>query len=368
VVRISASQRIRSKDSLPKNNTTTLSTSTSTSTRSFTNTSRPCSLQYDYSSSSQLIDVTPLAESLRRKVRSYTHSHPNIKLAGVLAHAGPFRQDAEIFSQRIAETCWEDGIHFELLRCTGGDPSTVSDRINTANSRSDIDGILIFYPIFAQPVANRGPYKNRLTGVYYKTQDDYLRDLVATSKDVEGLCGDYNARWLFRAGNRPTDDRVVPCTALSVKLILDHFHHAPSWNGQIVSVVNRSEIMGRPLAAMLALEGAIVYSIDVDSILQFRPGGRLRRCTSPEINLEWCLRQSSVVVTGVPSPEFQIPAEAIAPGTTVVNVSEFTNVCEDTLLGRPGVKYIPQVGKVTVAVLEHNLLRLHRKAQRRIDK
>jgi methylenetetrahydrofolate dehydrogenase (NAD+) len=274
------------------------------------------------------------------------------------------------YSERIAETCWEDGIHYELLRCTGDDPSTVSERILQANSRSDIDGLLVFYPIFAaQPVTDRGPYKNRLTGVYYKTQDDYLRDLVDPSKDVEGLCGDYNARWLFRAGNRPTDDRVVPCTALSVKLILDHYHHAaPSWNGQIVSVVNRSEIMGRPLAAMLALEGAIVYSIDADSILQFRPGGRLRRCTSPEINLEWCLQQSSVVVTGVPSPEFQIPAEAIAPGTTVVNVSEFTNVCEDTLLDRPGVKYIPQVGKVTVAVLEHNLLRLHRKAQRRVDR
>jgi methylenetetrahydrofolate dehydrogenase (NAD+) len=70
---------------------------------------------------------------------------------------------------------------------------------------------------------------------------------------------------------------------------------------------------------------------------------------------------SSVVVTGVPCLEFQVPAEVIMPGTTVVDVSKFTNVCEDTLLDRAGVNYIPQVGKVTVAILEHNLLRLHRK-------
>lgn len=368
-MRISSSanrQRVRSINWLPKNENSIINTIT---TRSFTQTSRRCSLHYDYSSSSQLIDVTPLAESLRREVRSYTHSHPNVKLAGVLGHAGPFRLDAELYSKIIAETCWEDGIQYELLRCTGDDPSTVSERILEANSRSDIHGTLVFYPIFAEPFADRGPYKNRLTGVYYKTQDDYLRDIVDPSKDVEGLCGDYNARWLFRAGNKPTEERVVPCTALSVKRILDYYHHAPGWNGQVVSIVNRSEIMGRPLAAMLAWEGAIVYSINVDSILEFRPGGRLRRCTSPEINLEWCLKQSSVVVTGVPCPEFQIPAEAIMPGTTVVNVSEFINVCEDTLLDRPGVKYIPQVGKVTVAVLEHNLLRLHRKAQQqRVDR
>jgi 5,10-methylene-tetrahydrofolate dehydrogenase/methenyl tetrahydrofolate cyclohydrolase len=133
------------------------------------------------------------------------------------------------------------------------DPFTVSERIVQANARSDIDGTLVFYPIFAQPVTDRGPYKNRSTGVYYKNQDDCLRGLVDRSKDVEDLCGDYNARWLFRAAgnNKPTDDdRVVPCTALSVKLIWDHYHinkNAPgcNWNGQIVSVVNRSEIMGR---------------------------------------------------------------------------------------------------------------------------
>jgi methylenetetrahydrofolate dehydrogenase (NAD+) len=340
------------------------------------------------SSSSQVVDVTPLAESMRQQVRNYTQSSPRpVRLVGVLAQAGPFRLDAELYSERIAQTCEEDGIIYELQRCTGQFPANVEELIQTTNSRPDVDGILIFYPIFKRPdfVLKRGPFKNLLTGVYYKTYDDYLRDVVAKNKDVEGLCGNYNARLMFRskAAMNPSssslsnqefssnDDKILPCTALSVKQILDHYHplstSSPSqpWKGQIVSVINRSEIMGRPLAAMLASSGATVYSIDVDSIEKFRQGGRLRRCTEPNITMQWCLKQSNVVVTGVPSPDFHLPSEWISPGTTVVNVSEFLNVCEETLLDRPGIRYIPQVGKVTVAVLEQNLLRLHRNAQTR---
>ena len=41
-----------------------------------------------------------------------------------------------------------------------------------------------------------------------------------------------------------------------------------SWHGRpkVVAVGNRSEVVGRPLAAMLANDGATVYSIDIDSI------------------------------------------------------------------------------------------------------
>jgi methylenetetrahydrofolate dehydrogenase (NAD+) len=41
-----------------------------------------------------------------------------------------------------------------------------------------------------------------------------------------------------------------------------------------------------------------------------------------------------------------------------VNVSSFKNVDEETLLQIPGVVYVPLVGKVTVAMLERNLMRL----------
>jgi len=39
-------------------------------------------------------------------------------------------------------------------------------------------------------------------------------------------------------------------------------------------------------------------------------------------------------------------------------VSSFKNIDEETLLKIPGTVYVPNVGKVTVSMLERNLLRL----------
>ena len=70
------------------------------------------------------------------------------------------------------------------------------------------------------------------------------------------------------------------------------------------------------------------------------------------------LSKSSVVVTGVPTKDYRLPSEWIQPNTTVVNVASFKNVNEDEILQIENVTYIPMVGKVTVAMLERNLMRL----------
>lgn len=49
----------------------------------------------------------------------------------------------------------------------------------------------------------------------------------------------------------------------------------------------------------------------------------------------------------------------------MVNVASFKNVDETALLKIPGVRYVPQVGKVTVAMLERNLMRLYDQFHRR---
>jgi hypothetical protein len=68
--------------------------------------------------------------------------------------------------------------------------------------------------------------------------------------------------------------------------------------------------------------------------------------------------KSSIVITGVPAKSYRLPTEWIQPNTVVVNVASFKNVDETTLLQIPGVIYVPQVGKVTVAMLERNVMRL----------
>ena len=64
-------------------------------------------------------------------------------------------------------------------------------------------------------------------------------------------------------------------------------------------------------------------------------------------------------MTGVPTKAYRLPAEWIQPHSTVVNVASFKNVDEAELLKIPGVIYVPMVGKVTVAMLERNLMRLY---------
>jgi methylenetetrahydrofolate dehydrogenase (NAD+) len=318
------------------------------------------------------VDVTPLAEKMRNEVRSYTRKHSDVRLVGILADEGHVRQDAETYSERIAETLFEDGIEYELVRSQGKERSDVEATIRQMNARADVHGILVFYPICKGLQANLPrTYLNKMNGTYYKTNDDYLRDIVQPSKDVEGLCHDYNARWIFRARgrNRMSNEVYVPCTAMAVMKILEAYHHQPMdvtldpiqrWSQTTITVVNRSEILGRPLAAMLALNGARVYSVDEDSILLFQQGGHMKRCIG--LTLEDCLELSSIVVTGVPSPDFRLPSELIQDWTTVVNVSEFSNIDEGAFADRPSVAVIPQVGKVTVAALEHNLIRLHETA------
>ena len=80
-----------------------------------------------------------------------------------------------------------------------------------------------------------------------------------------------------------------------------------------MTIINRSEVLGLPLAAMLSrMAGATVYSVDVDSVLRFRPDGRVRRVGASSASaVEWCVGMSTAIVSGVPSASFRIPTEWI---------------------------------------------------------
>jgi methylenetetrahydrofolate dehydrogenase (NAD+) len=359
---------------------------------------------------------------MRRQVRDYTGTvKEKVRMVGILAEQGPGRTDAETYSEMIKATFVEDGLDYQLYRCPGDRPEAVEAAIQELNHRScrpEVHGILVFYPIFPQrnagllgtggdryfnpatgvhyKKASQPYYLNPETGVHYKTVDDYLRDCVVPAKDVEGVCPSYKSsqrhRQLFRArggqNHRSPNDVYIPCTVTAVLKILVTFHlpkeqeecldesigtsFAPTvlpsllsnpghqrLKGCTVTVVNRSTILGRPLAALLALEGATVYSVDDKSIIQFQSGGRMRRC-SKDLTLNACLQRSSVVVMAVPGADFQLDCNAIAEHTTVIDVSEHSNVDHEQLLRKPGIQLIPNVGKVTVAALEHNLIWLHR--------
>mmetsp|Transcript_362 Transcript_362/g.591 ORF Transcript_362/g.591 Transcript_362/m.591 type:complete len:171 (-) Transcript_362:100-612(-) len=162
----------------------------------------------------------------------------------------------------------------------------------------------------------------------------------------------------------------------------------------VVTIVNRSEILGHPLAVMLSNDGATVYSIDIDSILVFSPNtttttntattttdetkntnnntskhhdtmsgsnGMIQQLGNTNAEMERCIQNSSVIVTAVPLDTYRIPSDWIQPYSIVLNVASEPNVEEEEVRKIEGVTYVPHIGKVTVSVLEHNLMLLHKR-------
>eukprot|EP00588_Corethron_pennatum_P009395 CAMPEP_0194278724 /NCGR_PEP_ID=MMETSP0169-20130528/11945_1 /TAXON_ID=218684 /ORGANISM="Corethron pennatum, Strain L29A3" /LENGTH=360 /DNA_ID=CAMNT_0039022981 /DNA_START=70 /DNA_END=1152 /DNA_ORIENTATION=+ len=303
------------------------------------------------------VDAGTIAAPFREEVRSKV---ADLKkkgimaplLVGILANNDPA---ARKYAEWTGRACQKDGIRYDLRVVE--DPIDVEATLLDANDDPRVHGIIVYYPIFGQVESFSGA-----------SQDDYLRDTVSLRCDVEGLCHTYRTNLYrnIRHVDPPRNEHkcIIPCTALSVVKILEACPgcYDPALpvgrklEGKVVTIINRSEIVGRPLAAMLANDGAAVYSVDVDSVYRFE-GGRLHRCDGGD-SPEACVRRSSIVVTGVPVKSYQLNAEWVRPHSTVVNVSSFKNVDEEALLAVPGVNYVPMVGKVTVAMLERNLLRL----------
>ena len=371
--------------------------------------------------------VKQVADDIRASVRQYTRRH-KLKLVGITA-SRTFTPDAtdvdygaDTYSEWIGKTCQEDDITYEIWRVAGGTNNTanqVQNLIDRANLLPDVTGILVYYPIYNKPYilgVNKDRYyhgqqwsieqqkiqiengcedvlkraKALWPSLTYKTRDDYFRDSVSASRDVEGLCRSYHSRKTFRdrmlytdtydglnteatknvfdvTKDRTATNTIFPCTALAVVRILKRCYEGfdPSkplgrrFEGVTITIINRSQIMGRPLASILANDGATVYSIDADSIVLVKPGDRFNRCKKVHKQTQACIQESSIIVTGVPSSTYKIPAEWILPNSTVINVASEPNVDEDELRDVPGVQYIPQIGKVTVALLEQNLVQLH---------
>lgn len=76
------------------------------------------------------------------------------------------------------------------------------------------------------------------------------------------------------------------------------------------------------------------------------------------LKIEDVLPLSDVVITGVPSPAYKVPSNLIRDGAVCINFSTFKNFDGDEIKKKAAI-YVPAVGKVTVAMLERNLVRLY---------
>ncbi|KAG0163157.1 NAD-dependent 5,10-methylenetetrahydrafolate dehydrogenase [Apophysomyces sp. BC1034] len=269
------------------------------------------------------------------------------KLVGFLANQDPA---AMKYAQWTAKTCAETGVDFELRKV---DKQDLEENITEANEDKSVNGIMVYYPVFGSK------------------QDLYLQSCVSELKDVEGLCHKfvYNVYHNIRfMDTEETMKCIIPCTPLAIVKILEFIGvyntvlpYGNRLYGRTITVVNRSEIVGRPLAAMLSNDGAKVYSVDVNGIQVFTRGNGIHltahKVEDIDAKLEDVVPQSDVVITGVPTSKYKLPTSLLKDGVVAINFSSTANF-EDDVKSRASI-FVPSVGKVTVAMLERNLLRLY---------
>ncbi len=233
------------------------------------------------------------------------------------------------------------GISYDLRSVERLDLESI---ITDLNDDDSVHGIFIYFPVF----------NNR--------QDDYLRNLVDYRKDIEAG-SNYWTRKLYNNDRfvnvAKSHKALLPCTPLAIVKMLTHVgvynpNEARPIQNKVVTIFNRSEVIGRPLAVMMSNDGATIYSFDENGPLKFENA----QPSEIKITRTQALRQSDIVVTGVPNSKFEkVSASEIQPGTVCINFSSTPNFNDD--VNTHTDIYIPRVGPMTVAMCMRNTLRLY---------
>ncbi|KAK6000111.1 hypothetical protein QM012_004099 [Aureobasidium pullulans] len=297
--------------------------------------------------SCKVVLAANIAKKLQAEVaEGLAKLHRKPHLVGFLANKDPA---ARMYADWTGKTCVDNGFAFSLREV---EREELEEAIREANADDTVDGILVYYPVFNT------------------SRDRTIQYVVDMHKDVEGLSPKLinnmyqNIRFLDPPHN--TQKSILPCTPLAMIKILEYLNiyntildYGKRLWGRRITVINRSEVVGRPLAALLANDGAEVYSVDVTGVQRFSRGQGLRNQQhvveeKPDMTMEDCLAISDVVISGVPGDKFKVPVEKIRDGAVCINFSSEKNFT-------PQVKehasiYVPAVGKVTIMILLRNLL------------
>lgn len=102
----------------------------------------------------------------------------------------------------------------------------------------------------------------------------------------------------------------------------------------------------------------MVYSVDIDNMLRYRKGrvsGTIK-VEETTMSQDEALAMGDIVIAGVPTPKFSVDPKKLKKDCIAVNFSQFSNFGDGT---EEVATFVPAIGKVTIAMLERNLLRLH---------
>ena len=188
-------------------------------------------------------------------------------------------QASRIYLKRKSAACAEVGIRVrDAALPAGADTATVVARVRELGADAGVHGLLVQLPM-------DGPADPRA-----------VLEAVPPGKDVDGF-HPVNVGRL--AAGLPG---FVPCTPLGIHELLRH--HGVPLAGRHVVVLGRSNLVGRPLAALLSRKG-----VDATVTLGHSASGP---------GLRELAARADVLVCAIGRPEF-VTAEWVRPGATVVD-------------------------------------------------
>ena len=285
----------------------------------------------------QQIDPAEISKKYIEELTSVVSDiEDRIRVVGLIASSD---KPSIAYANATKKTFQKAGFDYELRQV---ERLELEREIRRLNDDRAVHGIFIYFPVFNSQ------------------EDNYLRNLVAYDKDIEAG----SLYWTRKmAGNdrHATEDAdfkkaLVPCTPLAIIKILEEIGEYKAPGKRTVTIFNRSEVIGRPLAVMMSNDGARVLSFDVNGPLEFVDG-------APEeisISRADALAISDLVITGVPDDSFQ-KISHVELGSDKVIAINFSSVANFSPEIADHVRaFIPRVGPMTVAMCMRNTIRLYK--------
>lgn len=280
-----------------------------------------------------IIDGKKIAEEIQQEIKETIQqlSTRSPCLAVVLVGNHP---PSQIYVNRKTQACEAVGIRSLKLEL----PAEIAEiellaKIKELNENPEVDGILVQLPL---------PFHINPT---------HITHFISPEKDVDGF-NPYNVGKMLIGET----DGFLPCTPLGIKVLIERY--AIDISGRHALVIGRSNIVGKPMAALL---------------MQGTPGGNATVTVAHRYSTDlkkFCLL-ADIIIVAIGQPKF-ITADMVKEGVILIDVG--INKIEDAtkksgyqIVGdvdfanvAPKCSFITPVpggvGPMTIAMLLHNTL------------
>ena len=280
----------------------------------------------------KILNGKKLAEDLNLKLKQEIQELVNQtgitpKLAVIIVGEDPA---IDVYVRNKRRVCGEIGIAFETFELPkNSTKEEVIQTIEKINQDDSIHGFLLQMPIPS----------------HLKSHISEFVEIIDPKKDVDGF-NPLNKGYLF-----DYREELIPCTPQGIVALLEHYEI--QIQGKDVVIINRSNLVGKPLIFMLLKRNATVTI-----------------CHTSTINLEEHMKRADILIVAVGIPKF-VKKPHIKEDSIIIDVGisrvqgklcgdvDFDDVIEKCkwITPSPG-----GIGPLTVSFLLHNTILAYKKA------